>query len=327
MFKLSVIVPVYNVEKYIAECACSLFDQTLDDIEYIFVNDCSNDKSIEILQSIINYYPQRKEHISIIHNHVNQGAGSSRNVGILNAKGEYVIFCDSDDYVEKNAYEEMYKLAIEKNADVIACGIGYFNEDGQCFGSESYNKEYVTKDSLNDVTTIEGGIHSSSCNKMVRRKFLLDNRILFADGIIMWDDLFITIKYRLYADSFLIIDKPFYHYIMHANSIVHSKEQSKMESQFKCVALINDFLISESIDKEYILMLMFLKFKSKESLFDMETLERWLIIYPESHKYIWNFRKHYGFMFTFRLWLVAHYSIKGWNIWDFFSKVKNYIKG
>ena len=211
MPKLSVIVPVYNVEKYIVECVCSLLEQTLDDVEYIFVNDCSTDRSIEVLQNVIDKYPQRKERITIIHNNTNLGSSTSRNVGISKAKGEYVIFCDSDDYVEKVAYEEMYMTAIEKHADVVACGIGYYDENGQCLSNELYNKEKVTKDSLNDLSTIEGGIYSSSCNKMVRRSFLIDNKISFADGIAMWDDLYITIKYRLYAESFLVIDKPFYH--------------------------------------------------------------------------------------------------------------------
>lgn len=323
--KVSVIVPVYNAEKYIDKCACSLFEQTLDDVEYIFVNDCSTDRSIEVLQNVIDKYPQRKERVTIIHNNTNLGSSSSRNVGILRAKGEYVIFCDSDDFVEKCAYEEMYKLAKVENADIVACGIAYY-EDGNCIGCECYKTRIITKYSLNDIHTIVDGIHSSSCNKLVRRRFMIDNKILFADGVSMWDDLYITIKYRILSNSFVTINRPYYHYILHSDSITHSMELKKAESQVRCVALINDFFISRSIEKEFVVCLMFLKFKSKESYFNENNLARWLTLYPESHKYIWNYRKYYGLVYTIKSMMVVCMGESGWRLWKIFSKIKNFLK-
>lgn len=100
MIKVSVIIPVYNVEKYIEHCARSLMEQTLMDIEYIFVDDCTPDHSMEILQRVLTDYPERLESIRIIHHTQNSGLATVRNTGLQIAQGEYIIHCDSDDWVE-----------------------------------------------------------------------------------------------------------------------------------------------------------------------------------------------------------------------------------
>ena len=115
MPKVSVVVPVYNVCLYIERCARSLFEQTIDSIEYIFVNDCTQDESIDILKRVIEDYPNRKDQIQIIENRKNRGLWYSRKVGMKLATGDYVIVCDSDDWLDLNAYELMYEQAEEKN--------------------------------------------------------------------------------------------------------------------------------------------------------------------------------------------------------------------
>ena len=119
MPKLSVVIPVYGVEKYIERCARSLFEQTLDDIEYIFVNDCTKDGSIDILNAVINDYPARKEQVRIVHHEKNKGLPFARQSGWQVATGEYIANCDSDDWVALDFYEIMYNEAIEKNADMV----------------------------------------------------------------------------------------------------------------------------------------------------------------------------------------------------------------
>ena len=106
--KVSVIVLIYKVEKYIERCARSLFCQTMQDIEYVFVNDCTPDCSIQILQSVIDEYPQRKSDIKIISHEKNMGSGVARNTGLEVADGEYIIYCDGDDWVDPDMYEKLY---------------------------------------------------------------------------------------------------------------------------------------------------------------------------------------------------------------------------
>lgn len=114
MPKVSVIIPVYGVEKYIERCARSLFEQTLVDMEFIFVNDSTKDNSIDILLKVINEYPQRKNQIKILHHEVNKGLPAARQTGIKVAKGDYIAHCDSDDWVTSNAYQEMYETALRR---------------------------------------------------------------------------------------------------------------------------------------------------------------------------------------------------------------------
>ena len=100
MPKVSVIIPVYGVEKYIEKCARSLFEQTLDDIEYLFVDDCTPDKSVDILKHILEEYPHRKSQVVIHRMEQNSGQAVVREWGVKNAKGDFIIHCDSDDWVD-----------------------------------------------------------------------------------------------------------------------------------------------------------------------------------------------------------------------------------
>ena len=109
MPKVSVIIPVYNVEKYIEKCARSLFEQTLDDIEYIFIDDCSPDNSMLVLSKVLKSYPKREAQVRIIRNPENKGVAYSRTIGMKAATGEYMIHCDPDDWVDKELYQNMYK--------------------------------------------------------------------------------------------------------------------------------------------------------------------------------------------------------------------------
>lgn len=121
MPKVSVCIPVYCVEKYIEQCARSLFEQTLDDIEFIFVDDCSPDNSVAILERTIKEYPQRIKQVSLIHHEKNQGHSGVFKTLLTNASGEYVITCDSDDWVESDMYEKMYRKAKETNTNIVCC--------------------------------------------------------------------------------------------------------------------------------------------------------------------------------------------------------------
>ena len=107
MPKVSVIIPVYGVEKYIERCARSLFEQTLDDIEYLFIDDCTPDRSVEILKQVLDEYPHRKNQVIIHRMEKNSGQAAVRKWGMLNVAGEYVIHCDSDDWVDIYMYEAM----------------------------------------------------------------------------------------------------------------------------------------------------------------------------------------------------------------------------
>ena len=119
MPKVSVIIAVYNVEAYIERCLHSLFSQTLNDIEYIFVDDATPDSSIELIYKTIESYPNRRNQIKVLRHTYNRGLAAARTTGMREATGEYIISCDPDDYIEQDMYEKMYLRAVETSADIM----------------------------------------------------------------------------------------------------------------------------------------------------------------------------------------------------------------
>ena len=134
MPKVSVLVPVYGVEKYIERCARSLFEQTLDDIEFIFVDDCTPDRSIEILESVIEEYrlrfAEKNYDVRIVRMPTNSGLAAVRRHGIQLATGDYITFCDSDDIMPEDAVESLYNLAVESDADIVSGDMEWLYDDG-----------------------------------------------------------------------------------------------------------------------------------------------------------------------------------------------------
>ena len=127
MPKVSIVVPVYGVEKYIRRCAESLFKQTLDDLEFIFVNDCTEDKSMEVLQTVIDEY--HPSNVKVINHKQNKGLPQARKTGIAAATGDYIANCDSDDWLDPDYCKIMYGKAVSSNADMVICNICFVRDD------------------------------------------------------------------------------------------------------------------------------------------------------------------------------------------------------
>ena len=121
MTKVSVIIPVYNVSSFIRRNVKALMGQTLEDSEFIFVNDATQDDSIEIIKEEIENYPSRKPYVTILNHESNKGLPVARNTGLAVAKGDYMYHCDSDDWVEPDMLEKMLKAAEDNNADIVYC--------------------------------------------------------------------------------------------------------------------------------------------------------------------------------------------------------------
>lgn len=224
--KVSVIVPVYKAEKYIERCARSLFEQTLDKIEYIFINDCSPDNSMTILENTIKEYLCRKDQIKIINQQNNVGLAAVRRIGFQYAEGEFVTTCDSDDWVDHNMYKMMYNKAIKTNADIVFCD--YYTTDG--------NRKRVcrTKSVSTPINYIKDMLyHKSSwslCNKIFRRT-LFNLPIIYPDKS-MGEDLTLTLQLVFYSKKVLSIDKPLYYYYTNPFSIVNNKNKECTYSKF-----------------------------------------------------------------------------------------------
>ena len=119
--QVSIIVPVYKVEQFVGRCARSLFGQTFHDLEFIFVDDASPDRSIQIIKDVLKEYPEREPQCVFLRHPVNKGLTSTRNTGLRRATGKYILHCDSDDWQDVRMVEKMYAAVADKNADVAIC--------------------------------------------------------------------------------------------------------------------------------------------------------------------------------------------------------------
>lgn len=252
MPKVSVIVPVYGVEKYIERCARSLFEQTLDDIEYLFIDDCTPDHSIEMLLKIMEEYPQRKPQVIIHRMEMNSGQAKVREWGIKNATGEYLIHCDGDDWVEITMYEKLYNKAISEGDDIVMCN--YYTDNGN--GDKHYKNCIVKSCSQQELfrAALLQDITSAVWNKLVRRELVPQEKLIYAKYN-MGEDYLLVIQYFFFAKKIAIIDEPLYHYYLNNNSITNFSSVDMVLYRFhqsiRNMEGVEKFLSRENIDLLY----------------------------------------------------------------------------
>lgn len=246
--KVSVIIPVYNVEKYIGRCVHSLFSQTLNEMEFIFVDDCTPDNSIEIIKSILKEYPNRKHQVKFVTHNVNKGLAKSRQDGLEQAVGKYIIHCDSDDWLECNMYEALCDKAVETHADIVICN--YFEESdaGAVVMSQHL---FEDKDDL-FAAILEGKLHAAVWNKLVKREFLFSCPYKIPTEIFMWEDMAVMVPLLMATNRIVKLDKPLYHYaIKREGSITALYDAGKTASMLKCVDYIEQYMKDAGIYKDF----------------------------------------------------------------------------
>ena len=207
MADISIIVPIYNAEKFIKKCVDSLLNQTKKELEFILINDGSTDKTHDILKT---YKDKRIKYFK----NKNQGIGKTRNFGIEKATGKYIIFIDSDDYIEPTTCEELYNKAIKEKADVVVCDFFKVYDDGSI---EDINLPSFKTSKLKDNPNILIDINLSPWNKIYSTKLIKDNNIRFAEGI-KYEDVPFVSEALDRANRIAKLDKKLNYYVIHGNS-------------------------------------------------------------------------------------------------------------
>lgn len=287
--KVSVIVPIYKVEQFIERCVKSLLEQTLCEVEYIFVDDASPDRSIEILQNVIAQYPNRQPDIKLITHKQNKGLPAARNTGLVEASGEYIFHCDSDDYMEPDMLESLYNKAKECEADVVWCDFFLSFEK-----SERYMKqpEYATSlDALKAM--LSGAMKYNVWNKLVKRSLYVGNKISFPTGYGMGEDMTMMM---LFAKAHRVAYVPcaYYHYIKLNTGAFSQTYSDKHLIELKYnVRRIVDYMrehFGGQLDRE----LSFFKLDVKFPFLitdDSRKYRLWQEWYPEANQYIGENKK------------------------------------
>lgn len=281
MTKLSIIVPVYNVEKYLPKCLESLIKQTLKDIEIICVNDGSMDNSLAILKE----FASRDSRIRIIDNQ-HQGVAKTRNTGIEQSTGEYIGFVDSDDYIDIDFFEKLYNSATKSNSDIAIASIlkhkNFFN-----IYNAKYTKEETAITIQDKIKLCEDKKHFFfyAWNKIYHSGFIKKNNIKFSEGQI-YEDVMFAIKALYYSNKIISVYGTKYHYIEHENSLTKYKDKTgeKEHDLIKAYSELQEFCNSKNIEiserlnyytKEnfgFILNLYKGKYQSKIQLFNIFTI-------------------------------------------------------
>lgn len=251
--KVSVIVPVYNVEKYLRQCLDALVNQTLKDIEIICVNDGSSDNSLQILQEYSYNYPN-----IIVINQKNQGAGLARNVGINQAQGDYIGFVDPDDWIEPDMFEILYNKAVMTDVDIVECDYRMVFENSTkiknrtLFGSlHTWKKFPIACGKIFDwkyvKTQVFSGLRCMVWNRLYKRSLIFDNNLSFPKG--KGEDYPFSLDAVLSAKSIVHCGKILYNYRIRKASLSNNGELTS-KSDIPYVDLIAQIVEKHGLTEE-----------------------------------------------------------------------------
>jgi glycosyltransferase involved in cell wall biosynthesis len=299
---ISIIVPVYRVEPYIEKCADSLFRQSYRNIEYIFVNDCTPDNSILILQKTLEHYPNRTGQVIIINHDYNRGSAAARQSGINAATGKYLIMADGDDWVEgDDMIASMYDQAEKENADIVIADY---------YLSYQHKKRYIAqpapaggKDCICELLT--ANLHGSSSNKLVKRSLYTDNGIVYIEGLNMWEDLVTSVQLCFFAKKITYLPRAFYHYMhINQNAYTYIVSEKSLQNMIDAITFFERFFRQHYVYEAFEHSLCYEKLTVKLNLLihsNRKLQKERNSLYPETNKII---MKHPNISIYWRIALV-----------------------
>lgn len=278
--KVSIIVPIYNVSKYIKRCLDSLINQTLEDIEIILVNDGSEEDEEKIIKPYLDKYKNIK-----YYKKENGGQASARNFGLEKSRGEYILFVDSDDYIETNMTSLMYKTAKDKKVDIVVCNYYMENKDNKEEINVLEENKYISNSLYVTLTP-------APWNKLFKREFLINNNFSFIEGII-YEDYATIPTLAIYNPKVYFIKDYLYHYIQSENSTMRNNEyKEKYENIIPATKYLYDNMHNKGFNLEleyliafhtlYLASLNFYEYKKYDKLDLVSNLVKELI--PKYYK-------------------------------------------
>lgn len=246
--KVSILIPVYGVEQYIAECARSLFSQTYRDLEFIFVDDCSPDNSISVLKKVLEDYPDRANQVHIIRHETNKGVGTARQTAFTHATGECIMHADSDDLLPADAVELLVG-GMQKGAYDIVSG-AYAEYRNQTIGAiklpPTLPSQYYVRQLL-----CQNLVKHNLWGRLYRRAFLQENNISFVPGIDYCEDYTVITRAFFSARYTTIDDLVYYYRTDNITSYTHQISHKNLVSMLKANAVVIDFFRKNDVKRLY----------------------------------------------------------------------------
>lgn len=251
--KVSVLVPVYGVEKYIERCAVSLFEQTYEDVEYIFVDDCSPDRSVSILRSVVELYPKRKAQVRIVSNEKNLGLGATRARALDEATGEGVMHVDSDDYLPPQAIELLWRKMQETDADIVDGAWQRVTPNGVSQPIMPYqgrNAERYLR-----LLLCQNIVQNNVWGKLFKRSLYTKHGINGVAGIDLAEDYSLMARLMLHAKRAFITDSVYFYCDDNAVSYTHTTSPRHVRSLLRANRVVMDYYAANDPNSRYLVPL------------------------------------------------------------------------
>lgn len=275
---MSVIVAMRNSSATLPRLAESLKLQTLRNAEYVVIDDCSSDNSVETISRLM---PEAR----IIRLDRHSGTSLAKGLGMKESKGEYIIFVDSDDYIEADMLADMYDAAKKSDADIVCTP--YYEEKGKLIKKISYAKYPA---SLNEMPI--DTLHFALCNKLIRRSMIEDNGLYPFEEIDCWEDLGVMARLMTFNPKIIYLDRAYYHYVQNSSSITHGKKEKILSDHIMMAVKLTEWLGRRGLSEKYAEFINYLKFIAKVKFMRNpgRDIESWKNTFPEVNPLIMKFR-------------------------------------
>lgn len=239
---VSIIIPAYNVDKYIGKCIQSCIGQTYKNLEIIVVDDGSTDRTGDLITQLSLFDSRIR-----IYSQINQGVVVARNKGIAESKGEYVLFVDGDDYLDKSAVELLLSSLYDANADIAIGGISY-DKNGKIIPLKNSLSLGIDNKSI-IIALLNGTIQTSLCAKLFRRSLLQNIRFI---DLKVGEDAYALFQIVDKATTWVLVDFSLYFYVMHSSSVMHSPNKERVKSLLKFILLAESYFMFHNNAKEQV---------------------------------------------------------------------------
>ena len=299
---VSILIPVFNVEKYLGKCLDSVFSQTYKNVEYVFVDDCSTDNSETVLMSKLHEYKIKEESYSIMVHNKNCGIAKTRINLLAMAKGDYVLFIDSDDWIEKNMVMELVEAAVSYNLDVVGCNFVWEYANGETkLNYDDYSDS--CRENMKKILNFQ--ISPVLWKLLIRRK--LFGLFEINPDINVGEDYIISVKLFYFATSFKFIDRHLYHYVQVNKTRLSSQIKRCINDHINAVKEVESFLLQENaVTDEINNQLRLRKFNIKSNFLTNRYLDykQYHTCFPESNG-MWR-QIDYSRRQKIKFWLADH---------------------
>ena len=324
MAKVSIAVSFYNVEQYIERCVRSLMEQTLDDMEFVFVDDASTDESLTVFERVVADYPQRQNQVKVLRHESNMGAATGKRDSMLATTGEYVIVVDGDDYVEPDMAERLYAKAIGEDADMVLCGLYHHHNDGSVVENLSCSDENAESERLR-MSVINRTITPSLSVKLIRRSIIGTSDFAWPTHDYA-EDVAISVQAAYLSKKVVSLLVALYHYCYNPKSVCNLLDRSHLLKTYddikSNVQVVFDFLHRKGVYEQYGQCVYNLSVYAKCALLPLvgerKYRKMWFATYPEINKVILRGNDTHHSRIREKIWYLSIWS-------GLYPKVRKYL--